>query len=60
MSDEPGEAGGTVRREARSMSDVTPEELSSSIPGHRAALWRCSSISVIVGGVSRFSLFRCS
>jgi hypothetical protein len=35
MSDEPGEAGGTARREVRSMIDVTPVELPSSIAGQR-------------------------
>ena len=37
MSDEPGEAEVTVRREARSMIDVTPVELPSSIAGQREA-----------------------
>ena len=35
MSDEPGEAEVTVRREPRSMIDVTPRELPSSITGQR-------------------------
>ena len=37
MSDEPGEAEVTVRREPRLMIDVTPGELPSSIAGQREA-----------------------
>lgn len=55
MSVEPGEAEVTVRREPRSMIDVTPRELPSSIAGQREALWRCSMIGVILGG--RFAIF---
>jgi hypothetical protein len=37
VSDEPGEAEVTVRREPRLMIDVTPGELPSSIAGQREA-----------------------
>jgi hypothetical protein len=51
---EPGEAGGAVRREPRSMIDVTPRELPSSIAGQRKRALALLA-SVILGG--RFAIF---
>jgi hypothetical protein len=58
MSDEPGEAEVTVRREPRSMIDVTPGELPSSITDQRErALALLADQRDLGGAVSRFSLF---
>jgi hypothetical protein len=56
VSDEPGEAEVTVRREPRSMIDVTPRELPSSIAGQRKRALALLA-SVILGGP--FRDFRC-
>ena len=58
MSDEPGElgeAGVTVRREPRSMIDVTPGELPSSIGGQRERALALLADQRDLGG--RFAIF---
>jgi hypothetical protein len=57
MSDEPGEAGGTARREVRSMIDVTPVELPSSISGQRDGALALLADQRDLGGP--FRDFRC-